>query len=156
MFINCKYNIKRKKVVYQGFEVTHRSNPELNKTFQSENPPQDYRDACAYAVEHATDYCTSSSSVDNFVMDGDEFGWYTNEFGEEWFDYLDNLPDLEQASAEKRQAGINSLVFYFQNTLGVNDAFANALAESTYNEFGRYIVPRVFEYQSTHSKDQSE
>lgn len=151
MFINCKYDMKRKKVVYHGFEVTHRSNPELNKTFQSESPPKDYRDACAYALEHTEDYCNSSSSVDHFVTDGDEFGWYTDEFGEEWFDYLDNLPELEQSSEEKRQAGINLLVFYFQNTLGVNDAFALALAESNYQQFGRYIVPRVREYQQKSS-----
>jgi hypothetical protein len=147
MFINCRYNTDVDKVTYFGFDVTHMSNPELNKTFKSDNPPKDYRDASAYAVEHATDYCTSSSSVDHFVMDSDEFGWYTDEFGAEWFDYLDKLPDLEQSAGEKRQAGITALVSYFQSTLGVNDAFAQALAESNYERFGEYLIPRVLEYQ---------
>jgi len=153
MFINCQYDFENEKALYRGFEVTHSSNPELNKTFNSGCPPQDYRDARAYAIKNATDYCHSSSSVDNFVMDSDEFGWYTDAFGTEWFDYLDKLDGLELAAAEEKASNMESLVFYFQNTLRVNDAFANALAESTYNEFGKYIMPMVLEYRASVSKD---
>lgn len=152
MFIDCNYEMVNDKVVYYGFEVAHRSNKELNKTFKSNNPPKDYRNAYAYAVEHSDDYCTFLSSVDHFVMDGDEFGWYTDELGVEWFDYLDSLPSLEQAVKEKRQEGITALVSYFQNTLGVNEVFANALAEANYNQFGEYLVPKVFEYQKKYTE----
>jgi hypothetical protein len=150
MFINCNYDYEYDKVVYNGFEVTHSSNPSLNKTFKTDNPPKDYRDAIAYAIEHSDGYVGSSSSVDNFVSDSDEFGWYENEYGEECFDYLDDILGLEQAAEEKKQLGMNSLIFYFKHTLGVNDNQAKILAESNYENFAQYIVPLTLKYQEEH------
>lgn len=152
MFINCNYDIKGKKVIYNGFEATHRSNPELNKTFKTNNPPQDYRNAMAYALNTSDDYITCSSSVDHFVSDGDDFGWYTNEFGEECFDYLDDLPGLEQSAQERKQSGMDSLVFYLQNTLGINADSAKIISKTLYDEFASYIVPLTLKYQAEHKQ----
>lgn len=139
--------------VYMGFEVTSSTNPALNQNFNSGNPPKDFRDASAYCAENSDGYCGMSSSVDHFVSDSDEFGWYTDEFGREWFEYSDNLLGLVQAAGEKKEAGIDALVAYFKDTLPISDAGARLLAESNYNSFGEQLVPIVLERQSSAAKN---
>lgn len=153
ILINCNYEMNGNVAVYIGFEVTSSTNPTLNQNFNSGNPPKDFRDASAYCAENSDGYCDMSSSVDNFVSDSDEFGWYTDEFGAEWFEYSDNLPDLEQAAGEKKEAGMNVLIAYFKDTLPIGDAAARLLAESNYNEFGEQLVPIVRGRQSSAAKN---
>lgn len=152
MIISCVYEELSDNPMenYGGFTVSDPYNEEVKKIFKSDNPPKDYRNASDYAEDNGEMDVVCSSSIDNFVSDcKQQFGWYTNEFGEEWFDYIENLPMLKKESQEKREQGIKTLLIYFQTTMGVNDALAAALAEATYLTFGKHVLPILIKHQQS-------